>query len=292
MEQHIRNPIEWGWHQLKGAGHAVGSAAHAVQGAEDAQAVPAVRRITLADIKEVLRKGLEDFGAYRTDVIFLCLIYPVLGIIIAYAAFDYDLVPLIFPLAAGFALLGPVIAIGLYEMSRRREQGHVVSWADAFGVFRSPRFGAILILGLLLLGVFLLWQGAAYGIYALTLGPAPPESIGGFIRDVFTTGAGWTMIVAGIGVGFLFALLVLTTCVVSFPMLLDRDVGLLTAVMTSVRAVRANPVPMAAWGLIVAGGLVLGSIPALVGLAIVVPVLGHATWHLYRKVVARRPARS
>ncbi len=287
MEQHIRNPIEWGWQQLKGAGHAVGSAAHAVQGAEDAHAVPAVRRITVADLKEVLAKGLADFGAYRTDVIFLCIIYPVVGLVLAQAAFGYDMVPMIFPLAAGFALLGPVAALGLYEMSRRREQGLAVSWADAFGVFRSPRFGAILVLSCLLLGLFLLWQGAAYGIYAMTLGPNPPESVGGFIRDVFTTGAGWTMVALGMGVGFVFALAVLMIAVVSFPMLLDRDVGLMTAVMTSIRAVMANPVPMAVWGLIVAGGLVLGTIPALIGLAIVIPVLGHATWHLYRKVVAR-----
>src|SRR5688572_15808894 len=108
MEQHIRNPIEWGWQQLKGAGHAVGSATHAVQGAEDAHAVPAVRRITVADLGEVLAKGVADFGAYRTDVLFLCLIYPVAGVVIAYAAFGYDMVPMIFPLFAGFALLGPV----------------------------------------------------------------------------------------------------------------------------------------------------------------------------------------
>ena len=104
---------------------------------------------------------------------------------------------------------------------------------------------------------------------------------------MFTTGAGWALIVVGIGVGFLFAVLVLTISVVSFPMLLDRDVGLFTAVATSVLAVVTNPVPMAVWGLIVAGGLVLGSLPALLGLIVVMPVLGHATWHLYRKVVPR-----
>lgn len=287
-EQHIRNPIEWGWHQLKGAGHAVGSAAHAVEGAPETKTAPiAVRRIAVADLREVLAKGLADFGAYRTDVIFICLIYPLAGVLIAYLAFGYDLVPMIFPLGAGFALLGPVAAVGLYEMSRRREQGHVVSWVDAFGVMRSPSFGAILVLGLLLLGIFLLWQGAAYAIYAATLGPEPPVSLGGFISDVFTTRAGWIMIVAGMAVGFLFALLVLMIGAISFPLLLDRDVGLLTAVMTSVRAFVTNPVPMSAWGLIVAAGLVLGAIPALIGLVIAIPVLGHSTWHLYRKLVPR-----
>jgi uncharacterized membrane protein len=152
---------------------------------------------------------------------------------------------------------------------------------------RSPSFGAILTLGLALLAIFLLWQGAAYGIYAATLGPNPPTSLGAFVSDVFTTGAGWTMIVAGMAAGFVFALAVLMIGAISFPLLLDRDVGLLAAVTTSVRAFRMNPVPMSLWGLIVAGGLVLGTIPALIGLVIVIPVLGHATWHLYRKLVPR-----
>jgi uncharacterized membrane protein len=287
-EQHIRNPIEWGWQQLKGAGHAVGSAAHAVEGGAEARNAPlAVRRITAADLGAVLAKGVRDFGACRTDVIFICLIYPVMGLVLAQIAFGNDLLPMIFPLGAGFALLGPVAAIGLYEMSRRRERGESVSWADAFAVLRSPSFGAILTLGLLLLAIFLLWQGAAYGIYMATLGPAPPASIGAFLRDVFATEAGWIMIVAGMAAGFVFALAVLMIGAISFPLLLERDVGVLAAVMTSVRAFRANPVPMSLWGLVVAVGLVIGAIPALLGLVIVIPILGHATWHLYRALVPK-----
>jgi uncharacterized membrane protein len=286
---HIRNPAEWAVDQLKTAEHALERAGHSLHRPAETRdgPLPAVRRIELADLGDVLAKGLSDFGAYRTDVIFLCIIYPLAGLVLARLAFGYDMLPLLFPLASGFALIGPVAAVGLYEMSRRREQGVDINWADAFGVVRAPAFGAILVLGLVLLAIFLLWLAAAYAIYLATLGPEPPASLGAFARDVFTTGAGWTLIVVGVGVGFLFAVLVLMISVVSFPMLLDRDVGLYTAVATSVRAVLANPVPMAAWGLIVAGSLVIGSIPVLLGLIIVMPVLGHATWHLYRKVVPR-----
>ena len=203
----------------------------------------------------------------------------------AWSAFNYDIVPLLFPLASGFALVGPVAAIGLYELSRRREQGADVNWADAFGVLATPAFGAILVLGVMLFGIFLLWLVTAYTIYHVTMGHEGVASLGAFYHDVFTTSAGGVLIVVGVGVGFLFALLVLMISVVSFPMLLDRDVGLYTAVATSVRAVLANPVPMAVWGLIVAGGLLFGSLPLLLGLIIVMPVLGHATWHLYRAVV-------
>jgi uncharacterized membrane protein len=285
--EHIRNPVEWSVDQLKTANLAVERAAHGIRRPEEARHVPlpAVRRIAVADLKDALARGLSDFGAYRTDVIFLCIIYPLTGLVLAWLAFGYEMLPLVFPLASGFALIGPVAAVGLYEMSRRREEGVAITWADAFGVVRAPAFGAIVALGLLLVAIFLLWLAAAYTIYLVTLGPAPPASVGAFVREVFTTGAGWALIVMGVGVGFLFAVLVLTISVVSFPLLLDRDVGLYTAVATSVLAVVTNPVPMAVWGLIVAGGLVIGSLPALLGLIIVMPVLGHATWHLYRKVV-------
>ena len=170
-------------------------------------------------------------------------------------------------------------------MSRLRDQGAHFTWVDTFGVFRSHSFGKIVVLGLLLMMIFLLWLVAAGLIYDATLGPQPPASLAAFVHDIFATNAGLAMIVAGVGVGFLFALFVLAISVVSFPLLLDRDVRLETAIATSVRAVSINPVPMAAWGVIVAAGLVIGSIPLLIGLVVVLPVLGHASWHLYRRVV-------
>jgi uncharacterized membrane protein len=285
----IRNPIEWGMDQLRIGAESVGSAGRAVgrlQEEADAPA-PAVRRIAPADLRDVLARGFDDFLAFRTDVIVLCFIYPVIGLVLARLAFGYEMLPLIFPIASGFALIGPVAALGLYELSRRREQGAPAGWPEAFGVLHAPSFGPVVVLGLLLVGIYLAWLFAAQTIYDVTVGPEPPTSLAGFMSDVFTTRAGWTMIVVGMGVGFLFALLVLAIGVVSFPLLLDRPVRLDTAIGTSFRAVATNPVTMAIWGLVVALSLVVGSIPFFLGLIFVVPILGHATWHLYRKVVTR-----
>ena len=281
---HIRNPGEWGADELKRVGDAVKSTGRAVQGQEES-GTPKIRQLASDDLKQVLKQGLDDFAVYRSDVVFICLIYPVIGLFLTRMTFQYDLLPLLFPFVCGFALLGPLAAIGLYEMSRRREKGEKASWVDAFSVVNTPSFGAIAVLGAILLTIFLVWLGVAQLIYWLTLGPEPPESIVGFLRDTFSTGAGWAMIIAGSAIGILFAFLVLAISVVSFPMLLDRDVGLVTAIETSIRVVRQNPQTMTLWGIIVAAGLVIGSIPLFLGLIVIMPILGHATWHLYRQAV-------
>jgi len=262
---------------------------HILVGTDTELSAPTVRHITTSDVWNSLAKGWDDFSAMPSHAIFLCVIYPIIGVGIAAFTLGQAVLPLLFPLAAGFALLGPFAAMGLYELSRRREAGVGVSASDAFKVVHSPSIGAIVALGLLLMLVFLTWVATANAIYVAHFGYAAPQSVSQFAHDVFMTPEGRSMILIGNGVGFLFALLVLAISVVSFPLLIDRDAGAAGALLTSVRAVLANPVPMALWGLIVAVLLALGSLPLFLGLPLVLPVLGHATWHLYRKVVEPDP---
>ena len=246
---------------------------------------PAIRTIGWPDLKDALAKGLADFKEMPTHVAFLCVIYPFIMLIMARALAGYDVLPLVFPFLAGYTLIGPLVATGMYELSRRREQGLDSRRRHALDVFRSPAFGSIVALGILLMAIYFAWLAAAQAIYGQYLGTEAPESIPAFIAQVISTPEGWSVIVVGNGVGFLFAALVLTLSVVSFPMLLDRDVGVAMAVQTSIRAVLANPVTMALWGLVVTVTMFIGALPFFVGLVVVLPVLGHATWHLYRKVV-------
>ncbi|MFC3076801.1 DUF2189 domain-containing protein [Phenylobacterium terrae] len=290
-DNHIRNPFEMA---VSGLGAVMSDAGRAVAQAKPRTAetveAPAIRPIATRDLTDALRRGAADVGAARDDVLFIALIYPLAGLLIATAVFQNRLTPLIFPLVAGFALLGPLAAVGLYEISRRRERGEPVSASTPLAVLRSPAIGDILRLGALLVAIFAAWLVAAWAIYAATLGPQPPASIGAFASEVLTTPAGWAMIVIGIGVGALFAVAAFALSVISFPLMLDRHVPMSTAVRASIDAVKASPKAMFTWGLIVAGLLVLGSLPALVGLVFVMPLLGHATWHLYRKVTGEGPA--
>ncbi len=215
----------------------------------------------------------------------MVLIYPVAGVLIAAATFEQDLIPILFPLAAGFALIGPFAALGLYELSRRREWGLPALWTDAFAPLHGRSARAVMAVGVVLALIFLAWLCAAMGLYWSLYGGVTEPSVSAFLGDVLTTPRGWTLILAGNLVGAAFSLLALAVSAVSIPLIIDRDVEAGTAIETSLALMRENPGPMLAWGAIVAGLLVLGMVSLFVGLAVVLPVLGHATWHLYRRAV-------
>ncbi|NIJ19942.1 putative membrane protein [Sphingomonas naasensis] len=246
-----------------------------------------VRTVSNADLGAALRQGWADFLEHRGDLLFIGFIYPLVGFAAAAVALQDSLIPLFFPIAAGIGLMGPAAAAGFYELARRREAGLESDWSHFLDVARRPSFDAFLAVAGLLLLLFLAWLATAAGLYMALMGPAAPDSATGFLTRLFTTPEGWTLIVLGNLAGLAFSAAVLTVSVVAMPMLVDKDVDARTAIHTSRLAVAANKGAMLRWGVTVAALLVIGSIPFFVGLAVVLPVLGYATWHLYTRLVVR-----
>jgi uncharacterized membrane protein len=246
-----------------------------------------LQRIETADCFAALAEGFDDALEMPTYPAFLGLFYALAGVTLVSLSSFANALQLAFPLAAGFALIGPFVAIGLYEMSRRRELGLETSWHDSFAALSSPALPSILAHGLLLFAVFVAWIRAGQLVYVHIYSADPPAAAMPFLHDVVTTGRGWLLIVVGGAIGFCFAALTLCLSVISFPLMLERDVGLVPAIGTSLRLARENPATVALWGAIVAASLVVASIPIFLGLAVAVPTLGHATWRLYRRAVER-----
>lgn len=258
----------------------------AMRGTPAASTRTPVNTLTDADLRAALREGWGDFMQKRGDLIFAGLLYPAIGLVAAFAANGGPLTHLLFPLAAGLALIAPVTATGFYELARRREQGLDARWRHFGDLLKSPQIDQIGVVAAILVALFAGWMVAAGAIYAAFFGLHEPASLGAFIAEVLTTARGWGMIIVGNAVGFVFAFAALCLSITSLPMLVDRKVGAGTAIATSIETVRRNPVVSLRWGLTVAVLLVIGSIPAFLGLAVVLPWLGYATWHLYRKAVA------
>ncbi|HEX4740433.1 MAG TPA: DUF2189 domain-containing protein [Caulobacteraceae bacterium] len=257
-------------------------------------ALPSIRRIRSADLDWALAQGWRDFRQLRGDIVFLPLVYPLAGFCALVLAVNASFVPMIFPVVAGLSILGPAVSAGFYELDRRRDAGQDLTWIHFFDPLRRPTRGSLLLLTLGLVVLFTLWLTAAFLLYRATIAAGYHATVDaggdlavkGFVRALFGTAAGWTMIIVGNLIGFVFAAATLVLTFVSFPMVVDRRGGALAAVLTSLRAARMNPVATIEWGVRVAVLLAIGCIPLFVGLPIVLPVLGYATWRLYTRVVA------
>jgi uncharacterized membrane protein len=244
-----------------------------------------IRRIHLNDLWQSLREGYEDFNAKPCLGLFLLIIYPLFALLLTLFLLGERPLHMAFPVIAGFTLLGPVVSVGLFEMSRRRELGLDLNWRSAFQFVHSSSFAPILALTILMMLLYVAWLFMAQFLYTALFGAHPPASIADFITQLLTTRRGGALVFYGNAVGFVFAFAALAISVVGFPLLLDKPVSSVTAMTTSIRAVTSNPGVMAVWGLTVVGLLAAGAVLLLVGLAAVLPILGHATWHLYRKLV-------
>jgi uncharacterized membrane protein len=247
-----------------------------------------VRKITHEDLSIALRQGLDDFLTFRGDIVFAGVIYTVIGLAAVVMTTSMPLMPFFFPVVAGVGLLGPVAAVGFYELAKRREEGEQdIHWFNFLDVRKRPSVDDIgMVAGLLLL-IFFVWLLAAGALYAALFNWATPTSVPQFLEQVFMTSRGWALILGGAVIGALFGWVVLALSVVSLPILVDRNVSAAEAVKTSWRAAHENKGEMIRWGLIVLGLLVIGSIPLFVGLAFVLPWLGYSTWHLYTRLVDR-----
>ena len=253
----------------------------ALQGATPAAPVFSIRRMALKDIWEVLKLGFGDVRACRTDALTIALIYPFSGVFLGAVVVVHAIWPFVFPICAGFALVGPMATLWFAALSRARDYGN----ASALSAFTPDRLVAIQRLCVIAIMLFVIWNVTAGIIFGLTMGSSNADAGAGFISRVFHTQAGWRLMIAGCGTGAIFAVLSLAVFLISFPAVLDRPVTAAQAINVSVQAMLRNPVFVFAWGLVVVAGLAGGALPMMLGIVITLPTLGHASWHLYRRMV-------
>ncbi len=248
----------------------------------------AIRKIRVDDVYDALNKGWADFRAVPGYGIFFGGVYALVGIVIFLQLYAWDRPFWIVPFALAFPLIGPFVAIGLYEVSRRRETGEPLSWEAVLGVIWQQRNRQLPSMAFVVLAGVLIWMFAAQLILALFLSGTP----GGVYSDpatYFNTTNGIAMLIVGSIVGGLIAALLFAITAVSLPLLLDQEIDYVTAMVISFRATVSNQRPMASWAWIVAVGLVVAMVPMFIGLVVALPVLGHTTWHLYRKLIETDP---
>ena len=245
-----------------------------------------IRTIGLDQLLPALKEGFDDLRELRTDQITIAVLFPLAGLAVAGVVADRALLPFLFPAASGFALIGPLATLWYAALSRGRELWGEDAASHPLHLFFGPRGRSLRMLGGVAILLFLLWLAVAGIIYHVTLGTSSEEPRAFFLTRVLTTSAGWEMIVIGCGAGIVFALVAVAIGCVSFPLALDKPVTAIEAIRISMSAMAKNPLFMLGWGVVIVVGLVVGAIPGLLGLAVTLPILGHATWHVYRRIVA------
>ena len=250
---------------------------------------PGVRTVSQSDILGALRDGIRDFLRAPQYGLVFGGIFVASGLILLAAVTVWDTPWAIIPLAIAFPLIGPFIAVGLYEVSRRLTSGERLSWSAVLGVIAEQRNRDLIWACFLMLFVFWIWAYQVRLLLALFLSEASFSSLGAFLTVVTTTENGWLFLGLGTAIGAFLSLALFSITVISVPLMLDRDIDFVSAMVTSVTAVRRSPGPMIAWCAVVTLSMLLALVPAFVGLFVVLPVLGHATWRLYERAIIREP---
>jgi uncharacterized membrane protein len=248
-------------------------------------AVPEVNEVDLSDLRASLALGWQDFRRAPLLGLVFSTVYVLGGWLIWWAMTAKGQVWWTLPASAGFPILGPFIACGFYEISRRLEVGEPLRVAEVFGVIFRQKDRQIPAMAAVIVVYFLFWNFLAHMIFALFLGNAVMTNVSSSLA-VFLTGEGLVMLAFGTAVGAAFATLLFSLTVVSLPMLLDREVDFVTAMLTSFALVRENPRVMLGWGALIGVSLFLGMLPGFLGLFVVLPLFGHASWHLYRRAIS------
>lgn len=246
--------------------------------------VPEINEVSLADLRASLAAGLRDFMAQPLLGLAFAAVYVAGGWLLVWALTAKGQIWWTLPASAGFPILGPFIACGYYEISRRLETGAPIGWASVAGVIFRQKDRQIPSMAAMVVVFFLFWNFLAHMLFALFLGTMTLTNVTSSF-EVFLTANGLTMLAVGTGVGAVFATLLYALTVVSLPLLLDREIDYVTAMLTSFALVRDNPVVMLGWGAFIAVALFAAMLPWFLGLFVVLPVLGHATWHLYRRAL-------